>query len=63
MRTYKSVGYKKRQYEDFARIIGKCESLAGLVAQIENLFAEDNPRFDRERFNDRIREYQQGKHS
>lgn len=74
MRQYKSTGYKRRAYEDFARIIGERLQADGQDAgrynailwtgiAIADLFAADNPLFDRERFNARITEWREGKRS
>ena len=75
MRDYKSTGYKRRQYEDVARIIGERMRIAAALdthlareahlTEIKNdfaeLFASDNERFDRERFEARSAEYAIGK--
>lgn len=61
MREYKSVGYKRRHYEDIARLLGAVDSLEGFRAQIVNLFRNDNTRFDVDKFNARIAEWKDGK--
>lgn len=60
MRTYKSIGYKKRHYEDFARILGAYDAPTSVITAVMRLFAEDNSNFNSERFLARIAEYQVG---
>lgn len=61
MRNYKSTGYKKRQlktsHESLARRFAMNPLRLKSVWKIANLFEGDNPRFDRGRFDDRVREY------
>lgn len=61
MRTYKSIGYKKRHYEDLARILGTSTNWADVYDAIVVMFARDNPRFNAQRFADRVKEYTEGK--
>jgi hypothetical protein len=49
-REYKSVGYKKRHYEEIADDIRQSTDKTELVRRLEERFAGDNPRFDRSRF-------------
>ncbi len=49
-RTYKTTGYKHRQYEDIARILGGAKTWRLVYDEFVRLFAADNPRFDAERF-------------
>jgi hypothetical protein len=68
----KSVGYKRRQYEDVARLLGEAQArrsespevlaeLENLTFQFVRLFAEDNHRFERARFELRVKEWKEGK--
>ncbi len=58
-RTYKTSGYKHRQYEDIARILGVnwTDDLRGVYSAFVALFEQDNDRFDRDRFDNAIRSY------
>ncbi len=73
-REYKTTGYKRRHYEDVARILGARKNLAAnlnthasreahideVAADFIALFLDDNPRFDPARFKARIAEYATG---
>lgn len=64
MRTYKSIGYKKRHYEDIARILGEAlrtnSSVSDVTSAFTHLFARDNERFNPSRFDARVGEYRRG---
>lgn len=71
MRTYTTVGYKKRHYEDVARVLGENLRIRGSLSSADaalnavtedfiRLFSADNGRFDDSRFRARIAEYAEG---
>lgn len=49
-REYKSIGYKKRHYEEIADVLRTSADKSEVNQRLENMFAADNPRFDRNRF-------------
>ena len=49
-RVYKSTGYKRRHYEDLARILGEARNVDDVTSGLLVLFSRDNPRFDADRF-------------
>lgn len=69
MRTYKSIGYKTRQFEDLARIVGEAMRVHGfdnpalclVMNKLETLFRSNNPQFSSDRFLDRVLEYAEGR--
>jgi len=60
-RTYKSIGYKKRHYEDFAKILGTSANWADIYDAVVILFCRDNPRFNAERFATAVKDYTEGR--
>ena len=74
-RNYKTSGYKARQYEDIARLLGQAkrilpamalnalEALNALHHEFAVMFARDNDRFDTHRFDSRVEEWRTGKRS
>ena len=67
--TYKTSGYKARQYEDIARLLGQtkrvnpCAALEDLHTDFVSMFRADNDRFDVHRFDSRVEEWRTGKQS
>lgn len=70
--TYRSIGYKRRQYEDIARLLGltwlvfdgdpKVKLvMENLTNQFAVLFTNDNGRFDRARFERAVEDWKNGR--